>query len=70
MNESHVVQALLKIKDLISVTSIAGFAVYSVNALGFPQASGIVAGLYCIASTFFLYAELLPTPKDPRYDDN
>jgi hypothetical protein len=60
---------LLKIKDLVSVTAIAGFAVYTINILGFPETSGYIAGVYAIFAMFFLLADLLPLPKDPRYDD-
>lgn len=60
---------VLKLKDLISTTAIAGFAVYTVNVLGFPEASGYIAGVYAIFAMFFLLADILPLPKERSYDD-
>jgi hypothetical protein len=60
----HVTEILLlRIKDLISEVALAGFAVYTVNILGFPESSGYIAGVFVIFSVFFLLAEFL------RYDD-
>jgi hypothetical protein len=60
---------LLRIKDLISAAVIAGFAVYTINILGFPETSGYIAGAFAIFALFFLLAEVLPLPEDSTYDE-